>query len=202
MMDFNRERSGNIVLLALFMSSWWVLEFCRTTATSCILTAWWRWHRTALMQTRSLMANAWLRQRCCVQAPQSSLVLHTSLSLWTPCTTKGGRRSQGPWWGADTSLGERERSSSVYWESLFLHFYFLQPIPFFSSISTSSSFFQHTFPKLCGEKEYVIVDERDRMRFDVGRQKEIWRTRNERVKSNKRRERVEVVWGYGKLDAL
>lgn len=115
MMDFNRERSGNIVLLALFMSSWWVLEFCRTTATSCILTAWWRWHRTALMQTRSLMANAWLRQRCCVQAPQSSLVLHTSLSLWTPCTTKGGRRSQGPWWGADTSLGERERSSSVYW---------------------------------------------------------------------------------------
>lgn len=152
MINFNEENSGNIVLLALFMSSWWVLEFCRTTATSCTLTAWWRWRRTALMRTRLSMANEWLRQRCCVRAPHSSSVLRMSLSLWTRCMTKGERRSQGPWWGTDTSLGESERLSvylvmGLYFFSLTTHPFF----PFFSNFH--SVFFQHTFPKMCAPKD-------------------------------------------------
>lgn len=180
MIHFNQESSGNIVSPVLFISSWWALEFCHTTATSCILTAWWQWRRTVLMQTHSSMANEWLKQRCCVRAPHSSLVLHTSLSLWTRCMTKGEGRSQGPWWEADTSLGESERRLSVYWVAshYFFTFTYYHPsvFPLSSPLLPLYSFSTH-FQKCVHKKSTVCYCrwKRDRMRFEVGRQKERWR---------------------------
>lgn len=166
------------------MSSWWVLEFCRTTATSCILTAWWRWRRMALMRTRLSMANEWLRQRCCVRAPHSSSVLRMSLSLWTRCMTKGERRSQGPWWGADTSLGESERLS-VYLVTG-LYFFSLTTIPFFpfSLFFPLYSFSIH-FQK-CVHQKSVIVD-----KWETG-----WGLKLTDRRRDEGKERESEVWGW------
>lgn len=177
-----------MVLLVLFMSSWWVLEFCHTTATSCILTAWWRWRHMALMRTRLSMANEWLRQRCCVQAPHSSSALRMSLSLWTRCMTKGERRSQGPWWGADTSLGERERSLSAYIVAGLYFFSFSYYHPSLFSLSSPllplCSFSTH-FQK-CVHKKSVIVDKRE-----TG-----WGLKLADRRRDEGKERESEVWGW------
>lgn len=166
------------------MSSCWVLESCRTTATSCTRTAWWRWHRTALMQTPSSMGNGLPRRQCCVQVPHSSLVPHTSLSLWTRCMTKGGRRNQGPWWGPDTSLGESERSLCMCKASTYPH-PFLFPLHFF--LCTLSA---HISKNVCMKRVCYCRWKGERMRFGVGRKKERWR------------KGMRVKYGVGQMEGM
>lgn len=188
MINFNKESIGNIVLLALFMSSWWALEFCRTTATSCTLTAWWQWLRTALMQTRSSMANEWLRQQCCVRAPRSSLVLRMSLSLWTRCMTKGERRSPGPWWGADTSLGESKRRLSVSWvPSLYFFTFTCYHPPLFSLSSPLLPLYSFsTYFQKCVHEKSMLLEMKERQ-DEVSR----WQTEGEMKERNE-----SEVWGW------
>lgn len=152
----------------LFVSSCSVQGFFPITATSCTVKVWWPWHRTAQTLTPLWTGNALQRQRCCVRAPPSSLVLCTSLSLWTRCSTREGSENRRPWWEADTSLGERKEKVYLLL-SAFLCFRPPRPsprplCPVFSELCEQKS----RRGCYCGWME-------GRMRFGVGRQSRRWR---------------------------